>query len=173
MESSALPQLQSWQVLQRTTMNASVHFVRNIAGLEEADQNFNSLSRFDLDFSFDYKVSGNGGYIFFELLVWIHPYICVLSIKSSIIVISYCSYAHQILKPLVCFNFQPLVPAISAIDGEWLVSEPFMPVCKPGGHGVIWKLAYDKGVFQWFYNHGRKGATVRQVRSARSPIFLI
>lgn len=39
-----------------------------------------------------------------------------------------------------------------------------MPVCKPGGHGVIWKLAYDKGVFQWFYDHGRKGATVRQVR---------
>lgn len=58
---------------------------------------------------------------------------------------------------------QPLVPAVSARDGEWLVSEPFMPVCKPGGHGVIWKLAYDKGLFQWFYNHGRKGATVRQV----------
>ncbi|XP_074287197.1 UTP--glucose-1-phosphate uridylyltransferase 3, chloroplastic isoform X2 [Silene latifolia] len=58
---------------------------------------------------------------------------------------------------------QPLVPAISAQDGEWLISEPFTPVCKPGGHGVIWKLAYDKGVFQWFYNHGRKGATMRQV----------
>ncbi|GFY83488.1 UDP-glucose pyrophosphorylase 3 [Actinidia rufa] len=28
---------------------------------------------------------------------------------------------------------------------------------------VIWKLAYDKGIFQWFYGHGRKGATVRQV----------
>lgn len=39
-----------------------------------------------------------------------------------------------------------------------------MPVSKPGGHGVIWKLAYDKGVFKWFYDHGRKGATVRQVR---------
>ncbi|XP_021732516.1 UTP--glucose-1-phosphate uridylyltransferase 3, chloroplastic-like [Chenopodium quinoa] len=58
---------------------------------------------------------------------------------------------------------QPLVPAISAKDGEWLVSEPFTLVCKPGGHGVIWKLAYDKGVFQWFHNHGRRGATVRQV----------
>lgn len=58
---------------------------------------------------------------------------------------------------------QPLVPAISAGDGEWLVSEPFTPVCKPGGHGAIWKLAYDKGVFQWFYDHGRRGATVRQV----------
>ncbi|KAH9612052.1 hypothetical protein KSS87_005833 [Heliosperma pusillum] len=58
---------------------------------------------------------------------------------------------------------QPLVPAISAQDGEWLISEPFTPVCKPGGHGVIWKLAHDKGVFQWFYSHGRRGATMRQV----------
>lgn len=58
---------------------------------------------------------------------------------------------------------QPLVPAVSAEDGQWLLTKPFMPVCKPGGHGVIWKLAYDKGIFQWFYDHGRKGATVRQV----------
>ncbi|KFK34847.1 hypothetical protein AALP_AA5G200800 [Arabis alpina] len=58
---------------------------------------------------------------------------------------------------------QPLVPAVSAEDGQWIVSKPFVPVSKPGGHGVIWKLAYDKGVFKWFYDHGRKGATVRQV----------
>ncbi|EFH54316.1 hypothetical protein ARALYDRAFT_486043 [Arabidopsis lyrata subsp. lyrata] len=58
---------------------------------------------------------------------------------------------------------QPLVPAVSAEDGQWIVSKPFVPVSKPGGHGVIWKLAYDKGVFNWFYDHGRKGATVRQV----------
>ncbi|KAI3908528.1 hypothetical protein MKX01_009330 [Papaver californicum] len=58
---------------------------------------------------------------------------------------------------------QPLVPAVSAEDGQWLVSKPFAPVCKPGGHGVIWKLAYDKGIFRWFSGHGRKGATVRQV----------
>ena len=69
-------------------------------------------------------------------------------------------------------NCQPLVPAVSAEDGQWLVRKPFVPVCKPGGHGVIWKLAYDKGIFQWFYDHGRKGATVRQVRLA-SHIYYI
>ncbi|CAA3005149.1 UTP--glucose-1-phosphate uridylyltransferase 3, chloroplastic [Olea europaea subsp. europaea] len=58
---------------------------------------------------------------------------------------------------------QPLVPAVSAEDGEWVVTRPYVPLCKPGGHGVIWKLAYDKGVFKWFHDHGRKGATVRQV----------
>lgn len=63
-------------------------------------------------------------------------------------------------------NCQPLVPTVSAEDGQWLVAKPFTPVCKPGGHGVLWKLAYDKGIFNWFYEHGRKGATVRQVRLA-------
>ncbi|CAN6587679.1 unnamed protein product [Malus baccata var. baccata] len=58
---------------------------------------------------------------------------------------------------------QPLVPAIGAENGQWIITKPFAPVCKPGGHGVIWKLAYDKGIFKWFYDHGRKGATVRQV----------
>ncbi|KAF5453698.1 hypothetical protein F2P56_028584 [Juglans regia] len=58
---------------------------------------------------------------------------------------------------------QPLVPTVGAEDGQWLVAKPFTPVCKPGGHGVLWKLAYDKGIFKWFYEHGRKAATVRQV----------
>ncbi|KAK9019166.1 hypothetical protein V6N11_053694 [Hibiscus sabdariffa] len=59
---------------------------------------------------------------------------------------------------------QPLVSDVSAEDGHWLVRKPFVPVCKPGGHGVIWKLAYDKGILEWFYDHGRKGVTVQQVR---------
>ena len=62
-------------------------------------------------------------------------------------------------------NCQPLVPVVGAEDGQWLLTKPFRPLSKPSGHGVIWKLAYDKGVFEWFYLHGRKGATVRQVRS--------
>ncbi|CAD5164393.1 UTP--glucose-1-phosphate uridylyltransferase 3, chloroplastic [Musa acuminata AAA Group] len=58
---------------------------------------------------------------------------------------------------------QPLVPVLAAEDGRWLITRPLTPVCKPGGHGAIWKLANDKCIFQWFYDHGRKGATVRQV----------
>ncbi|KAH6823475.1 UDP-glucose pyrophosphorylase 3 [Perilla frutescens var. hirtella] len=58
---------------------------------------------------------------------------------------------------------QPLVPTIAAEDGHWIVARPLEPVCKPGGHGVIWKLAHDKGVFKWFQSHARKGATVRQI----------
>ncbi|XP_078181562.1 UDP-glucose pyrophosphorylase 3 isoform X2 [Carex rostrata] len=61
------------------------------------------------------------------------------------------------------WGIEPLVPVVVAEDGKWLVSRSLFPVCKPGGHGAIWKLAHDKGVFKWFYQHGRKGATVRQV----------
>ncbi|KAL6841388.1 hypothetical protein ACP4OV_028906 [Aristida adscensionis] len=58
---------------------------------------------------------------------------------------------------------QPLVPVVNAEDGKWLISKSLFPVGKPGGHGAIWKLACDRGIFQWFRHHGRKGATVRQV----------
>ncbi|KAG4975253.1 hypothetical protein JHK87_032074 [Glycine soja] len=61
------------------------------------------------------------------------------------------------------FFEQPLVPVVGAEECQWLVTKPFSPLSKPGGHGVIWKLAYDKGIFKWFYCQGRKGATVRQV----------
>ncbi|KAI7749903.1 hypothetical protein M8C21_014076 [Ambrosia artemisiifolia] len=44
-----------------------------------------------------------------------------------------------------------------AADGQ------ILETCKPGGHGVIWKLAYHKGVFQWFHNQGREGSNVQQV----------
>jgi UTP---glucose-1-phosphate uridylyltransferase len=57
-----------------------------------------------------------------------------------------------------------LVPVVNAEDGKWLISKSLFPVGKPGGHGAIWKLAYDRGVLQWLQNCGRKGATVRQVR---------
>lgn len=68
------------------------------------------------------------------------------------------------LISLSFFGSQPLVPVAAAEDGQWLIDGPLSPVCKPGGHGAIWKLASDKGVFQWFYSLERKGATVRQVR---------
>ncbi|KAM0888165.1 hypothetical protein ACQ4PT_028518 [Festuca glaucescens] len=58
---------------------------------------------------------------------------------------------------------QPLVPVVNAEDGDWLIGKSLLPVGKPGGHGAIWKLACDRGVFEWLYRHGRKGATVRQV----------
>lgn len=57
---------------------------------------------------------------------------------------------------------QPLVPVIDT-DGQWAVSAPLELALKPGGHGVIWKLAVDSGALQWLTFHGIDAAVVRQV----------
>ena len=63
---------------------------------------------------------------------------------------------------------QPLVPVVAAKDGHWLVCNPLRPVMKPGGHGVIWKLMLDSGVFDWFSREGRTAAIVRQISNPMS-----
>jgi len=64
---------------------------------------------------------------------------------------------------------QPLVPVISS-EGKWVVSGPLQLFLKPGGHGAIWKLAKDKGVFSWLQAHHRTKALVRQVNNPAAGI---
>ncbi|GLI61415.1 hypothetical protein VaNZ11_003610 [Volvox africanus] len=59
---------------------------------------------------------------------------------------------------------QPMVPVVGVEDGRWLLSRPMGPMMKPGGHGAIWKLMWDEGVFDWLIkDHGRRAALVRQI----------
>jgi hypothetical protein len=58
---------------------------------------------------------------------------------------------------------QPLVPVVAAHDAKWLMSGPLDLIMKPGGHGVIWKLMLDAGVFDWLSAGGRTAAIVRQI----------
>jgi UTP---glucose-1-phosphate uridylyltransferase len=64
---------------------------------------------------------------------------------------------------------QPLVPVLDASDGRWLLSGPLSPAMKPGGHGAIWKLLRDEGVFEWLCGareqggHAREAALLRQI----------
>ncbi len=44
---------------------------------------------------------------------------------------------------------QPLVPVLSISDGRWLLSGALQLMGKPGGHGAIWKLMRDEGIFAW------------------------
>lgn len=62
------------------------------------------------------------------------------------------------------FFTQPLVPAVEE-SGAWCVRGPLNPVLKPGGHGAIWKLARDEGVFDWLKAMGRTKALVRQINN--------
>ena len=67
-------------------------------------------------------------------------------------------------KELFRFFSQPLVPVVDA-KGKWVMAGPLKPLLKPGGHGVLWKLARDEGIFDWFSSLGRTKAIVRQINN--------
>jgi hypothetical protein len=62
---------------------------------------------------------------------------------------------------------------LSAVDGKWLVPAPLAPMMKPGGHGAIWKLMLDEGIFDWFEKQGRVAAIIRQIRCFGGAISLV
>ncbi len=59
---------------------------------------------------------------------------------------------------------QPLVPVVDEL-GNWLWNDPWKLLMKPGGHGAIWKLAKDNGIFDWFKSFGSKFALIRQINN--------
>lgn len=59
---------------------------------------------------------------------------------------------------------QPLVPVVDA-EGNWVFSDDLKLVMKPGGHGAIWKLALESGVFSWFKEWGKTKVLVRQINN--------
>ncbi len=62
------------------------------------------------------------------------------------------------------FFTQPLVPVVDE-EGGWVVKKALTPMLKPGGHGVIWKLALDNGIFDWLELSGRSKVLVRQINN--------
>lgn len=62
------------------------------------------------------------------------------------------------------FFCQSLVPTINE-QGNWAMIDPLEPLMKPGGHGVIWKLAKDEGVFSWLKENGISKALIRQINN--------
>jgi len=62
------------------------------------------------------------------------------------------------------FFCQPLVPAVDS-EGNWIWIGTGKPLLKPGGHGAIWKLARDEGVFEWLKRLGVKQMIVRQINN--------
>ncbi|KAJ9518576.1 hypothetical protein QJQ45_018602 [Haematococcus lacustris] len=65
---------------------------------------------------------------------------------------------------------QPLVPVLGIADGRWLLSRVLQPMSKPGGHGAIWKLMQDEGVFDWMAQQGRSAAIVRQISNPMAGV---
>lgn len=83
---------------------------------------------------------------------------------------------HHILKICTAHNWfgrdkksfflftQPLVPVIT-IQGEWAKLGSLQLLMKPGGHGVIWKLAKNTGVVDTFLEKGHRFALMRQINN--------
>lgn len=68
------------------------------------------------------------------------------------------------LKENFRFFCQSSVPTINK-EGDWCLQSPMQLLLKPGGHGVIWKLARDEGVFDWLFSLNRKKALIRQINN--------
>jgi len=59
---------------------------------------------------------------------------------------------------------QPLVPLITE-KGNFSLAEYLKCTLKPCGHGVIWKLMHDEGVFDWLTSKRRTKVLVRQINN--------
>ena len=59
---------------------------------------------------------------------------------------------------------QQLVPVV-ATDGQLACTGPLQLMARPGGHGVIWKLAHDVGAFEWLAKKNITSAVVRQINN--------
>ncbi len=62
------------------------------------------------------------------------------------------------------FLSQPLVPTMDK-EGNWIVAGKGKLLFKPGGHGVIWKLAKESGAFDWLKKRGKTKALMRQINN--------
>ena len=62
------------------------------------------------------------------------------------------------------FFCQPSVPTITK-EGRWCMQGALKPLLRPGGHGVIWKLARDTGCFEWLKKQNVKKVLVRQINN--------
>lgn len=69
-------------------------------------------------------------------------------------------------RPKSSFRFfsQASVPSMNR-RGEWCMQGTLQLLLKPGGHGVIWKLARDSQTFDWLFSLGKEKALVRQINN--------
>lgn len=81
-------------------------------------------------------------------------------------ILEICEEAGWFGRPREMFHLfcQPLVPTINR-DGSWCLQGPQQLLMKPGGHGVLWRLAQEEGILSWMQSLGRTKALVRQVNN--------
>lgn len=107
-------------------------------------------------------------YLHYKLYGWQEetPVVMMTSSKSASLIIDYCRKKNWFGRSEGSIKVitQPLVPLIS-IKGEWCVEKPLSLVLRPGGHGALWKLALEEGVFDWLLKLKRRFAVIRQINN--------
>ncbi len=81
-------------------------------------------------------------------------------------IISLCDEKKWFGRPKDSFRFfcQPVVPTMDK-QGKWCLSGSMRLLMKPGGHGVLWKVAKQAGIFDWLERLGRKKTLIRQINN--------
>lgn len=81
-------------------------------------------------------------------------------------ILSICEKMNWFGRPKELFRFfcQPSVPTMNT-EGAWCKKNARELLMKPGGHGVIWKLARDEKIFEWLFSLQRSKALVRQINN--------
>lgn len=81
-------------------------------------------------------------------------------------VLSICEQNRWFGRPKEAFQFicQPLVPLMDS-EGKWCQMPSGKIASKPGGHGVIWKLCVESGVFTAWEKEGKTKILVRQINN--------
>jgi len=109
-------------------------------------------------------------YLFFKLFDQqpLTPIVIMTSAEKDnhLHVLKICQQCGWFGRPSQSFHFflQPLVPMITA-TGNWSLSTPLTLTLKPCGHGILWKLAEEKGVFKWLESQERHQCFVRQINN--------
>lgn len=82
------------------------------------------------------------------------------------LILEMCESKNWFGRPKESFRLfcQPLVPAVDE-KGDWIWLGNEKLLLKPGGHGALWKLAQDEGVFSWLHSLGTEQLLVRQVNN--------
>ncbi len=86
-------------------------------------------------------------------------------------ILEICEEANYFGRQREFFQFfrQPLVPVLDA-EGNFSLSSPLKLFMKPGGHGVLWNLAYENNVFSWLKELGKKKLLLRQINNPMAGI---
>ena len=81
-------------------------------------------------------------------------------------ILELCEQHHWFGRPRDSFRLfcQPAVPTMDR-NGKWCVCGKMKLLMKPGGHGVIWKVAKQEGIFDWLESLDRKKILVRQINN--------